>query len=85
MFYVLSYRKWDVLSGKAELAWGGDSGKFCGMFCLGCQKTMGCFPQDVLSYIHTMDLPKSIVSYQKEEYITTQRVNVLPVPITRLT
>ena len=72
-------------SGMFCLGWqnwhGGFCGKFCGMFCRGCQKSMGYFSQDVLSYIHTMYLPKSIVSYQKEEYITTQRINALPVPI----
>ena len=58
----------------------------CGMFCQGCQKRMDCvLSRYVLSYIYTMDFPKSIVSYQKEENITTQRVNAIPVPIPDLT
>ena len=76
-------------SGMFCLGWQNWHGGFCGNFLWyvlsGCQKSMGCFSQDVLSYIHTMDLPKSIVSYQKEEYITTQRVNALSVPIPGLT
>ena len=44
----------------------------------------GVLSRDVLSYIHRMDFLKFIVSYQKEEYITTQRVSALPVPIPHL-
>ena len=73
------------LSGMAELAWGVLWQIFVVCFLSGVSKKYGMFSQDVLSYIYTMDLPQSIVSYQKEEYITTQRVNSLPVPIPCLT